>query len=203
MAKYGARNSKWAPWAAESPDTDATKLPKYQAAKSFGKLNKVSDSPNFNEGSLAGDDAIALYEKKFKDGTVDASSVYLPVEDAATILGASFDEKNGMSRGDDDSAPYIGYGFMCHHVSPDKSYFQVIFYPKLKANPSAEAYETRGDNITFNAETIGFHWESPLCRKHKIIKDCDTEAEAIAYLDGLFTGTVDVPGLPKVSESAS
>lgn len=203
MAKYGARNSMFALWDTKTPDNDPRKLPKYQAPKTFGKLNKVSDTPNFNEGSLPGDDTIALYEKRFKDGTVDASSVYLPVADAASLLGAQCDDDNGMSRGDDDEAPYVGYGFMCHHVGSGKSYFQVIFYPKLKANPAAESYETRGDNINFTAETFSFHWESPACRKHKIIKDFDTEEAAKTYLEALFAGTAAVPGLPSPSEAVA
>lgn len=194
MAIYGARNSKWAPWADAAQDTDATKLPAYGAAKTFGQLNKVSDKPNYNEGSLPGDDQIVLYEKKFKDGTVSPESVFIPLEDAATMMGASYSD-NGLARGDDDNPPYIGFGFLTHHVSKDKTYYQTVFYPKLKANPSSQDYETRGDNINFTTDKMEFHWESPACRKHKIIMDFDTEALAEAYLDELFAGTAAVPGL--------
>lgn len=199
MAKYGARNSFWAPWAEGFEDTDSTKLPTYGDPVSFGQLNKVSDNPNFNEGSLPGDDQIALYEKKFKDGTVDAESVFLPVKDAAAMLGAACDEANGLSHGDDDNPPYGGYGFVTHHVSKKGSFWQVIFYPKLKAAPTAETYDTRGDNINFVTDKMSFHWESPTCRKYKIIKDFASEAEANAYVQGLFAGTATAPGLPTAS----
>lgn len=202
MAKYGARKSKWAPWADSAQDTDATKLPTYGTAKTFGELNKVNDSPNFNEGSLPGDDQIVLYEKHFKDGTVDAESVFLPMEDAAAMLGAAFDESMGMAHGDDDNPPYIGYGFITHHVGKGKHYFQVIFYPKLKAAPTAEDFETRGDNINFKTDKLSFHWESPACRKFKIKKDFATEADAEAYLAGLFAGTAAVPGLAASAQTA-
>lgn len=195
MARYGARNAKWAPFAKEKPDESASALPKYQEAKTFGQLNKVSDNLNFNEGSAYGDDAIVLYEKQFKDGTMDAESVYLPVVDAATMLGAKADEENGLSFTTDDNPPYIGYGFVTHHVSKEKHYFQAVFYPKLKAAPSSESYETRGDNITFATDKLSFHIESPLCRIYKIIKDFDTEDAANAFIDGLFAGTATPPGL--------
>lgn len=195
MAKYGARYSRWAPWAEDETDSSTTAMPKYGAAKTFGELNKVSDSPNFNEGNLAGDDQIVLYEKKFKDGTVDVESVYLPLEDAAKILGASVDESMGLAHGDDDVPPYIGYGFLTHHVSKAKSYFQVVFYPKLKASPTSETYDTRGDNINFVTDKLSFHWESPACRKYQVKKDFETEAAATTYLDGLFAGSSAVPGL--------
>ena len=195
MAIYGARNSMWAPWTEGTLDNDATKLPAYGAAKAFGELNKVTDSPNFSEGTLPGDDQIVLYENHFKDGTVDAESVFLPLEDAAVMIGASYDSKMGMAHGDDDNPPYIGYGFITHHVGKNKRYFEVVFYPKLKARPSAENYETRGDNVNFKTDKISFRWESPVCRKYKVKKDFASEAEATAYLAGLFAGTAAVPGL--------
>lgn len=194
MAKYGARESFWAPWKDGADDTDATKLPQYGEKKTFGQLNKVTDSPNFNEGSLPGDDQIALYEKQFKDGTVDAESVYLPMADAAVMLGAAHSD-NGLAHGDDDIPPYIGFGFLTHHVGKGTKRYQVVFYPKLKASPSAETYETRGDNLNFATDKISFHWESPACRKYKIVEDFATLEEAQAYRDSLFAGTAAVAGL--------
>lgn len=196
MARYGARNAKWAPFAAEKPDETPDKLPTYGEAKSFGQLNKVTDNLNFNEGSAYGDDAIVLYEKEFKDGTMDAESVFIPITDAATMLGAKTDTENGISFSADDNPPYIGYGFTTRHVSKDKRYFQAVFYPKLKASPSSETYETRGDNINFVTDKLSFHIETPLCRIYKIVKDFDTEEAATAFIDGLFKGTAQAPGLP-------
>lgn len=202
MAKYGARKSRWAPWKDAAADNNSQKLPQYGDVKSFGELNKVSDNPNFNEGSLPGDDQIVLYEKKFKDGTVDAESVFIPIEDAATMFGSAYDSSMGMSRGDDDEPPFIGYGFLTHHVGKGKAYFQVVFYPKLKATPRAEDYETRGDNINFKTDKLQFIWMSPFCRKYQVIKDFPTEEEADAYLDGLFAGTAPVPGLEETAQAA-
>lgn len=201
MARYGARNAKWAPFAAEKPDEDAAKLPTYGEAKTFGQLNKVTDNLNFNEGSMFGDDAIVLYEKKFKDGTMDAESVYIPVADAAVMLGAKADAENGLSHSADDNPPYIAYGFTTHHVSKDKAYFQAVFYSKLKASPSSETYETRGDNINFATDKLSFHIETPLCRIYKIVKDFASEAEATAYIDNLFKGAAVVPGLTAASDT--
>lgn len=196
MAKYGAFYSRWAPWATDCEDTDNTKLPLYGAVVEMGQLNKVNEALNFREGSMHGDDQIALYEKNFKDGTLDVESVYMAIKDAATMLGASCDEKNGLALGDNDEAPYGGYGNCTHHIKKGKTYFQTIFYPKVKANSTSENYETRGDNINFTADKMSFRVESPACHKFKVIKDFDTEAEAKEYLDALFAGTAAVPGLP-------
>lgn len=195
MAKYGARYSRWAPWAEDFEDADATALPKYGPVVDVGQLNKITETLNFNEGSLPGDDQIVLYEKLFNDGTMDVESVYLPVKDAAAMLGASCDDANGLAHGDDDKPPYGGYGSIVHHVSKTKTYFQSIFYPKVKATPTAETYETRGSTINFATDKMPFHIESPACRKYKIVKDFDTEDQAKAYIDALFAGTAAVPGL--------
>lgn len=195
MAKFGARYSRWAPWAEGFEDVDSTKLPSYGDALSIGELNKAGDSLNFREGSLHGDDQIALYEKNFKDGSLDVESVFISLPDAAKILGCAHDE-NGLAHGDDDEPPYGGYGCITHHIKRGKKYFEAVFYPKVKASPTAETYETRGDNINFATDKLSFHIESPVCRKYKVIKDFDAEAEAVAYIEGLFKGTAAVPGLP-------
>lgn len=196
MAKYGAFYSRWAPFATEQADSDKTKLPKYGAVVVMGELNKVNETLNFREGSLYGDDQIALYEKNFKDGNLDVESVFLDLKDAAAMLGASCDDANGLAHGVNDMAPYGGYGNLTRHIKAGKTYFQSIFYPKVKASVGSESYETRGENITFTTDKMSFHVESPACEKFKVIKDFDTEAAAIAYLEGLFAGTVAVPGLP-------
>lgn len=196
MATYGARNPRWAPWADGFEDTDRKKLPRYGEAVTIGELNKVNESLNFNEGSMPGDDQIVLYEKLFKDGTVDMENVFIPIPTAAAMLGASCDEANGLAHGDDDKPPYGGFGFITHHVSKLKKYFQVLFFPKVKAAPTASTYDTRGDNINFATDKMPFHLESPACRKYRVIKDFDTEADAIAYLDACFAGTAKIPGLP-------
>lgn len=201
MARYGARNSFWAPFAADSQDTDPTKLPAYGPARACGQLNKFTDSPNYVEGSLAGDDQIVLYEKAFKDGTCTEENVFIPMADAATMLGASYDDENGMALGDDDKPPYIGRGFVTHHVGKDGDSWESVFYPKLKANPSGSDYSTKADNINFSADKMEYQWLSPACRKHKIVKDFATEAEANAYIAALFAGTAKVPGLPAPAEA--
>lgn len=203
MATYGARNSFWAPWAEGAQDTDLTKLPAYGTPKTFGQLNKVTDSPNYIEGSLPGDDQIVLYQKKFKDGTVNAESVFIPISDAATMLGAASEGEAGMAHGDDDEPPYIGYGFVTHHVGKQGDYWEAVFYPKLKANPTGKDYETRNDNVNFATDKLEFHWESPCSRKHKIIWDFPTEDEANTYIQALFAGTAKVPGLPAPAAQAN
>ena len=195
MAKYGAFYSRWAPWAKEADDSDATSLPKYGDVVSMGQLNKVNETLNFREGSLPGDDQIVLYEKNFKDGTLDVESVYMAITDAAAMLGASCDKADGLAHGDNDEPPYGGYGNLTRHLKKGKTYFQTVFYPKVRATPTSENYETRGDNINFSTDKLSFRVEAPACHKYKIVKDFSTEAEAKAYLDSLFAGTGAVPGL--------
>lgn len=203
MAKYGARNSRWAPFADGFEDTNPAKLPSYGEPLKIGELNKVNESLNFNEGSLPGDNQIVLYDKKFKDGNADVESVYIPIQTAAKMLGAASDDENGMAHGSDDNAPYGGYGYVVNHVGKTQKYSQVRFYPKVKATtPSSSTFDTRGENINFATDKMPFHIEEPACRKYLVIKDFATEAEADAYLDACFKGTAKIPGLPDPAEPA-
>ena len=197
MARYGARKLFWAPWAEGAQDTDPNKLPAYGEAKAGGQLNKITDAPNFVDGSLAGDDVIVLYEQEFRDGTVTEENVCIPMADAAVMLGASHDEADGVAFGVDDKPPYIGLGFITHHVGKEKKWFEAVFYPKLKAKPSGIDYSTRAKDISFATDKLEYLWESPVCGKYQVVKDFATEAEADAYIQNLFKGTAQVPGLPK------
>lgn len=197
MAKFGARYSCWAPFAASAEDNNPTKLPVYDTTVlQLGELNKANESLTFAEGSLPGDDKIVLYDRLFKDGKLDVESVYIANETAGKLFGVSVDEAKGLSFGDDDKPPYGGYGCITHHIGKSESYWQAVFYPKVKALPPTEdSITTRGDNLNFATDKLPFHVELPACRKYKIIKDFSTEAEAMQYIKDLFAGKAKVPGL--------
>lgn len=197
MARYGARNIFWAPVKANTQDTDPNKLPVYDEPRPCGQLNKFTDSPNFIEGTMPGDDQIVLHETNFKDGTAAMENVFIPMKDAADMLGAAYDEENGMAHGADDKPPYIGKGFITCHLGKEGTYWQAVFYPLLKAKPAGSDYATRNQDINFATDKMEYSWHRPACGKYKIIKDFATEAEANTYIQGLFKGTAAVPGLPK------
>ena len=61
--KYGAKMLQWAPFAQSDPEP-AGALPKYGTPVNLGALNKVTDSPTFNEAKGYGDNALKVHSRK-------------------------------------------------------------------------------------------------------------------------------------------
>lgn len=198
--RYGAKYAKWAPWSGD--DSDATKLPKYGEAEDMGGINESNDTLNFAEASAYADNAEKIYLKEFTNGTIAARMLHLPFKIGTKILGAAAGEaekptEDSRSYGGDDDPPYGGYGFYsCYMDANKKRTYGVVFYPKVQGSVESSNYKTKEDGITLEYDSISFRIMNPTCGKYKVEARFETEAEAIAYLDGLFAGTASVAGLP-------
>lgn len=190
--RYGAKHAMWAPFSGAEP---ATGMPTYGEAKELGGLNESNDTLNFAEGSAYADNAEKIHLKEFTNGTIDTHELAVPFDLMAEILGTDADE-GGLAYGGSDDAPFGGYGFIaCYMDGNKKRTYGVIFYPKVQGSAASGNYKTKEDNITLEYDQIAFNILLPNCDKYKIEERFDTEEEAIAYLEGLFEGTSQVPGV--------
>ena len=84
---YGAKYIRWAPFAAENPEP-AGKLPSYGAAVSLGALNKVSDTPSFNEAKGYGDNVLKVHAVRFKEAVIAVEVTEVPRDAMSAVSGA-------------------------------------------------------------------------------------------------------------------
>lgn len=189
MAKYGAKHIRWAP-ISEEP---ASSKPTYGAALALAKLQKVTDSPAFNEAKQYGDDELAEFVAEFKEVGVDVEVTDISLSMYAALFGAqdlpgSAAGHSGAAFTTEDTAPYGGLAFVCcKQVNNVKSYYGV-FYPKLKAVLQSEEFNTKGDSITIAGGKLKFtgsadkrgHWRD-------FSEDFAEVSDAIAWVDALFT----------------
>ena len=110
--KYGAKMLQWAPFAESDPEP-AGALPKYGTPMNLGKLNKVTDSPTFNEAKGYGDNALTVHVTEFKEVGIDVEVNELPNTAASAIFGAKLDAEEGQDLhfGAEDNPPYGGLAF--------------------------------------------------------------------------------------------
>lgn len=192
MAKYGAEYLKWAPFATTGADESATAYPKYGTVIALGGLTMVSDSPTFSEASLYGDNVEKEYVCEFTSASVDAGVTELDVQSAATILGADYDEDDGLQQGEGDTAPYGGVGFYIRKVVDGVTKYQGIYYPKVKAQSQGEEYTTKGNSITLVGDKLKFKVTAPANGKWKVkSENLATSALAKAWVDGLVADASD------------
>lgn len=188
MAKYGALHLKWAPFADSSPDEDAAKLPKYDAAMTLGSLISVADSVNTQSAQISGDDVVEDRIDEVSDFSLSVQITELENAVASPLLGATLSSDGDLEYGFDDEAPQGGLGLVSKRRFKGKTFFKGIFYPKVQAVRQGVTYNTKGSSITLSGDDLQFNGTAPACRKAKIeSKAFDTEAAASAWVDGKFT----------------
>lgn len=189
--EYGAKYMRWAPFAETNPEP-AGKLPTYGTAMGVGALNKVTDNLSFNEAKGYGDNSLKVYVNKFKEASVAVEVTEIPRPVASAVSGAEIetgDNKN-MWFGDNDKPPYGGLGFYVNMILDDgRDVCRGIFYPKVKAMLQGTEYNTNGENISLATGKLQFTASSCKVGKWRCYSpDFETEEEAAAWVDGMFTG---------------
>lgn len=202
--EYGAKYIKWAPFAAEDPEP-AGKLPKYGPAVTLGPLNKLTDTPSFNEAKGYGDNALQVYVNKFKETVLAIETTEVPRESMSAVSGTTIEDgahKNMRFR-NADKAPYGGLGFYINLLlSGNRDVCKGVFYPKVKAMLQGTEYNTSGENITLSTSKLQFTGAAAKTGDWRIESEYfDTEEEAKAWVDGMFTGeSTDIGKEPGTEE---
>ena len=192
IIEYGAKYIRWAPFAKEDPEA-AGKLPSYEAAVSLGALNKVTESPSFNEAKGYGDNAMKVYINKFRESAIGVEVREIPRESMSAVSGAEIergDYKNMRFRAN-DRPPYGGMGFYVNLILDDaREVCMGVFYPKVKAMLRGGEYSTNGESIALSTGKLRFTASACGSGDWRIYSEYfNTEEEAKAWVDGMFTGT--------------
>lgn len=183
--KYGAKMLQWAPFAESDPEP-AGALPKYGTPMNLGALNKVTDSPTFNEAKGYGDNGLTVHVVEFKEASIDVEVNELPNAVASAIFGATLEEEGqDLHFGAEDNPPYGGMAFYINKILPGNvKFFQGVYYPKAKATMQGEEYSTKGESITLVNSKIRFLASACNSGDWKILSEnFTTEAEAVSWVN--------------------
>ena len=188
--KYGAKGGKWAPMQTEGSTLEK---PVYGEAMAFDGLNEFDETLNFATGSAYGDNQEKIYISEFANGEGTVKAVYISAELSHAILGTQGNDKGGAYRIDDNQA--LGaYGFYrTLRDSKKNKYFEVNFYPKVQGSIEGSNSKSKEDGVTLEYDAIKFRMLACNRGEYKVDQRFDSEEEAIAYLEGLFAGTVAWP----------
>ena len=149
MASYGAKSPLWAKIASE-PEGAA---PTYESGTALGKLVSCGVTPNYAEGSLYADNALAEYAREVTDEDLALETDDLIVVKAAALFGATI-VNNDLIYKEGDTPPLGGFGFYHTAMRAGVKYHIGHFFPKVRATRNARTFQTKNNSITFGTNSV-------------------------------------------------
>lgn len=148
----------------------------------IGKLVAANLTVNLASGELYADDGLAEKLEEFSSGKIDMETDNLADSTASTLYGANV--SNGIvtyNKNDTPPEGVLGY-FKTLMIQGVKKY-RAYIYPRAKASLGNDNAQTRGNSITFQTSKTSFTIFDDGAGNWRKTKECNTEAEAQAYVD--------------------
>ena len=168
MAQIGAKYPCFKPSSAE-------------AGVVLGKLVTANLTVNLASGELYADDGLAEQLSEFASGTIAMETDNMTDAVATAIYGATV-EDGVVTYNKENNPPEGILGYYKTLMVAGVRKYRAYIYPRAKAAVGNDNAQTRGSSITFQTEQTTFTIMDDDTGDWRKVKDCDTEAEAIAYI---------------------
>ena len=189
MAKVGMIRPRYT---VITPGTDSSgkETETYGEIKVFSKAIRANTSVNAAQADLYADDGLAESAHEFIDGTMTFEGDDIESEAEAEVTGATLDEEGNVVNTGDDVAPYLRFGFLIRRYKSNKSQYRGVVFPKLKFDPIADDYETKGQTIVFKTISLTAKFVKNALGQWRIKSKWTTEAEAETWIGKWLKPTV-------------
>lgn len=183
MAKIGLNNFRYA---VATIGTNGAIT--YGAVKKPAKAVSFSFEPTTSDAKLYADDSLAESDNRVTGGTCTMGIDRLDAKTMAEILGHEYnDETQEVVSNVNDIAPYVGVGRIVRIMVDGVQNFRATFLAQCKfAEPSADD-NTMGESVEFSTYELSGTVVVPADGNWRREKVFTTQADAITYLEGLFT----------------
>lgn len=159
----------------------------YSAMKEIAKAIKADIKLQKSDAKLYANDGIAESDNSVTGGTVSLEIDDLSDEVYTALMGhAKVSETAEIVAKGGDTSPYVGFGFYGAKMVNNVRKYRAIFIPKVKFAEPDDSNATKGENTSFQTQTIEGTIVLLDDGTWKFEQTFDTEAEAKAYLAGKF-----------------
>jgi len=177
MKKIGLKHPVYALY------SDATGSPVYTAGAVIAKAISASIKINKNNVTLYADDDIDELDQSFISGTETLGINEFPHDVQSVLLGHAI--LNGeMTANESDKSPQVGHGFYGRIRRNGVDKWRAIWFKKVQFAEPDDETETKGETIAFKTPVIEGIIMKDINGNWKNEEVFDTEATAIAWLDG-------------------
>lgn len=160
--------------------------PMYKNGFVAGEAISADITPNYNEGSLYGNNRQVEYAKEFKQADIKLGLTRLPVIASEVLYGHTLsDDKKEVIYKTDDNSSYVGTGLYVDEIIDGKRQYVASWIYKVKYNETSEAYATKGDSIEFKTPSLEGKALGIENKQWRTTKVFENEDDAIAWLKEL------------------
>ncbi len=179
MANFGLSK----PWIAKLNVNTNT----YSNALKCGRLMTTTVTPNVAEGTLRSDNMETEKVVEFINAAVTVGVDTMPAAAVPLIFGHSVDDDGTETDNSDDSASYVGYGFVTAEMLDGVKGYRACVLHKVKFKEGEEGYTTKGESISFSTPSLsGTATTLSDGRWRTKSPQFDTETEADAWIQEMF-----------------
>lgn len=189
MAKIGLNNFRYA--VATVNETDGSIS--YGTVKKPAKAVSFSFEPTVSDAKLYADDSLAESDNRVTGGSCTMGIDRLDAQTLAEILGHEYDsDTQEVISNVNDIAPYVGLGRIVRIMVDGTQMFRATFLAQCKfAEPSSDD-NTMGESVEFSTYELSGTVVVPTNGNWRREKIFSTQADAISYLEGLFSPSPSV-----------
>lgn len=148
----------------------------------IGKLVAANLTVNLASGELYADDSLAEQLSEFSSGSIAMETDHMTDSVAASIYGATASE-GVVTYNKNDNPPEGVLGYYKALMVSGVRKFRAYVYPRAKAAIGNDNAQTRGSSITFQTAQTTFTIFDDSNGDWRKTKDCDTEAEAVSFIN--------------------
>lgn len=182
MAKIGLNNFRYAIATINS----TTGIVTYGGSKKPAKAISFTFEPTVADASLYADDSRAEYDSRVTGGNVTMGIDREDFETMADLLGHTKDAGGEIEDNINDTAPYVGVGRVTRLMVDGQQKFRGTVLSLVKFQEPTENDQTMGETIEFQTSEISGQMIIPQNGKWRQRKIFDTQADAIAYIEGVL-----------------
>lgn len=184
MAKIGMLLPRYCP--ITETETNGVTTETLGTGKIFSKAIKSTVTIQSSNAKMYADDGAAESDKYFQSGTMQFEADDVDDDVGAEIHGETKDETAGdIISGGEDRAPYLRFGYIRRKVVRGVQKFVGIVYLKVQFSIPNDEDETKGETLTYKSTTETADIMHNKDGKWRRRKTCATQADALAYVNGL------------------
>lgn len=133
---------------------DESNVETYGEQIQAGEAISTEVTPNYQEAKLYGDNKTVETVKEFVDASITMGVTRIPAKMGQIMFGHTVDTEGTETSKANDSAPYVGYGYIVRELIGGVSSYRACFLPKVQMVEGTESFQTKGDSITFNTPSL-------------------------------------------------